>query len=79
MFVSQFITFGPVTGSIGIVGASITVDEFDYEGVKIAAKSLAEDLERVTGILQDVKGSLVKNAIILGKPAETKIHSRLCR
>ncbi len=49
MFEQKLIAFEHRQGGFDLAGASIIVDIDDYEGVKIAAKSLSNDLERVTG------------------------------
>lgn len=51
MFEQQIVTFsaGPeTTGSLSLVGATITVDQSDSIGVHIAARNLAQDFGRVT-------------------------------
>lgn len=46
----KFVTFSPSTkASINIAGASIVADAKDFVGIHIALKSLATDLEQITG------------------------------
>lgn len=48
MYAAQFASHTPSPGSISILGASVYVDPEDFEGVHIAAHTLAEDFARVT-------------------------------
>lgn len=70
MFERKFLSFNPQAGDFDLAGAPIIVDGGDFEGVKIAAKSLSEDLEKVTGrnseILYDLSNIHIEKAIILG-------------
>ena len=45
----QFISFSPQPGAIALSNAAIGYSEADYEGVKIALRSLQADMERVFG------------------------------
>ena len=70
MFEPKFISFESQAECLDLAGASILIDVADFEGLKIAAKSLADDLEKVTGqtsrVLNDISNIHVKTAIILG-------------
>lgn len=45
----DLIAFSPRPGAFDLTRARILVDATDYEGIKIVAKILAEDVSRVTG------------------------------
>jgi len=45
----KFVSFTPGNGSLDIAGAPILADSDDFVGVHIALKSLASDLEQITG------------------------------
>ena len=45
-----FITFTPETNTIPLASGTISYSESDYEGVKIAIRSLQADMERVLGV-----------------------------
>lgn len=70
MFESKFIDFQNSSGGIDICGVPVVIDESDYTGIRIAALSLSQDMEKVTGkrtqILQHAECSGIRAAIILG-------------
>jgi hypothetical protein len=76
MFEPKFVSFEPQTGGFHLAGSPIIVDDADYEGLKIAAKSLSEDLEKVTGrksdIVHDHSRINSETAIILGSLRRSK-------
>ncbi|KAF4949715.1 hypothetical protein FSARC_13417, partial [Fusarium sarcochroum] len=49
-----FVAFGESEGAFEIQGATIIYDEKDPTGVEIAVKSLADDLEQITGSKSDI-------------------------
>jgi len=50
-----FVSFTPSNGTLNIVGATILVAADDFVGVHIAARSLASDLEQITGAKPDLR------------------------
>ncbi|EMD97923.1 glycoside hydrolase family 115 protein [Bipolaris maydis ATCC 48331] len=44
-----FVAHKPAAGAISLVNAPIVVDHEDFEGIRIAATTLAQDIARVTG------------------------------
>ncbi|KAL7649104.1 hypothetical protein ACMYSQ_012449 [Aspergillus niger] len=46
---TPLVSFKPVEGGVSLPGLPLLVDPGDYEGVQIAARNLADDLEQVTG------------------------------
>ena len=81
MFEAKFVSFEPQSGGFGLAGVAIIVDSADFEGVKIAANSLAEDLEQVTGkkseIIHDLSCIHVEKAIILGSIERSECLQKL--
>lgn len=49
MLQTGFVAHKPAAGAISLVNAPIVVDREDFEGIRIAAATLAEDIARVTG------------------------------
>jgi hypothetical protein len=46
---TSFVAHEPAEGAISLINATIVVDCEDFEGVRIAASTLAKDIARVTG------------------------------
>lgn len=46
---AAFVSDGPAAGAISLVNAPIVIDRGDFEGVHIAAATLAQDIASVTG------------------------------
>lgn len=70
MFEPKIVGFERIAEGLNISGIPIIIDESDYIGVKIAAQSLSEDLEKVTGkkasILNQIECGGFDGVIILG-------------
>lgn len=49
MHQTAFVAHKPAAGAISLVNAPIIVDREDFEGIRIAATTLAKDIARVTG------------------------------
>ena len=82
MFEPKFVSFEPQTEGFDLAGLPIIVDDAEFEGVKIAAKSLSEDLEKVTGrkceILHEFPRVDGEKAIILGSLQRSRLLQKLC-
>lgn len=46
---TSFVAHEPATGAVSLVDSPIIVDREDFEGIHVAAASLAGDIARVTG------------------------------
>lgn len=81
MFEPKFVSFESQTEGFDLAGSPIIVDDTDFEGVRIAAKSLSEDLEKVTGkkseILYAISDIYVEKCIIIGSLEKSKYLQRL--
>lgn len=81
MFEAKFISFEPRVGAFNLAGAAIVVDDAEFEGVKLAARSLSEDLEKVTGrkskILHDISSIPVEKVIVLGSLERSQYIQKL--
>jgi hypothetical protein len=85
MFETKLVGSESQPGSFSLVGVPIVVDEDDFKGVQIAAKTLAHDFARVTGgqdsplVLHTTLSSLssAKNAIIIGSLSKSSIVQSL--
>jgi hypothetical protein len=85
MFETRFVAREAEPGSFSLVGVPILVDKNDYEGVYIAARTLAHDFGKVTGGKDSVlayntsspsfAGS--KSAIIIGSLPKSSILQSL--
>ncbi|KAJ4361315.1 hypothetical protein N0V95_002017 [Ascochyta clinopodiicola] len=49
MYQNRFVAHQPAADAISLANASIIVDREDFEGIRIAAATLAQDIARVTG------------------------------
>ena len=64
----QFISFSPQPGAISLANATIGYSDADYEGVKIALRSLQADMEHVLGYKPQIlsKGGESRLTILVG-------------
>ncbi|KAJ5611437.1 hypothetical protein N7528_008542 [Penicillium herquei] len=81
MFSLDRISFKPAEGSLYLPGASILVDVDEFEGVKLAARSLAKDIHRVSDrecvILEDCpfQGKVLEEVVLIGSSQKSRfIH-----
>ena len=49
MHQAGFVAHKPAAGAVSLVNAPIIIDHEDFEGIRIAATTLAQDIARVTG------------------------------
>lgn len=85
MFETRFVAREAEPGSFSLVGVSILIDRNDYEGVHVAARTLAHDFAKVTGGKDSVLAyntpsssfASTKSAIIIGSLPKSSILQSL--
>lgn len=81
MFESKFVDFSGGPEHLDLNGLPIIVDPDDYEGIQIAARNLAEDIERVTGQKAEIWTNLgddhIQAAIVVGSLEKSKFNREL--
>lgn len=76
----RFVGFSQLKGGISLVDAPIVIDKADFKGVQIAAQSLSDDFDRVTGKAAKIQYSAANGtqvnaatAIIVGSIGSSSI------
>lgn len=80
MGVCMFASRSPTVGAISLLNAPIIVDREDFKGIHVAARSLAEDIAKVTDKAPPTVGSepiTSQCAIIVGSLQCSKIVQQL--
>ncbi|KAL2851524.1 hypothetical protein BJY01DRAFT_260827 [Aspergillus pseudoustus] len=84
MYAPSFASHTASPGSVSLVNAPILVDDEDFEGVRIAVRSLSEDFARVAGlspqvIVGDSRSFKAEAAILVGSVTHSRLIQSLIR